>query len=183
LIRIAQYFETSAATILQSAREQGLEGIVAKRRDSRYEAGKRSGSWAKFRLNAGQELVIGGYVPGPHGLDSFIVGYYNASELIYVARVRNGFVPATRRQVFAKLQPLVTPNCPFANLPESHKGRWGTGLTADDMKKCVWVRPELVARIEYLEWTESDHLRHAKFIGLRGDQDARVVVKEHAGGD
>jgi ATP-dependent DNA ligase len=154
---------------------------VAKRRDSRYEAGKRSGSWAKFRLNAGQELAIGGYVPSPHGLDSIIVGYYKASELIYVAKIRNGFVPATRRQVFAKLQPLVTPNCPFANLPESHKGRWGTGLTAEDMKKCNWVRPELVVRIEYLEWTESDHLRHSKFAGLRDDKDARAVVKEHAG--
>jgi DNA ligase D-like protein (predicted ligase) len=181
LIRIAQYFETSAATILQSAREQGLEGIVAKRKDSRYEVGKRSGSWAKFRLNAGQELVIGGYVPGAHGVDSIIVGYYKESELMYVARVRNGFVPTTRRQIFAKLQPLVSPDCPFANLPETHKGRWGIGLTADDMKKCVWVLPNLVGQIEYLEWTESDHLRHAKFIGVRGDKDARTVVKEHSG--
>ncbi len=167
--------------MLQSARKQGLEGVVAKRRDSRYEAAKRSGAWAKFRLNAGQELVIGGYVPGAHGLDSIIVGYYKESELIHVARVRNGFVQATRRQVFAKLQPLVSPDCPFANLPETHKGRWGTGLTADDMKKCVWVRPNLVAQIEYLEWTESDHLRHPKFIGLRKDKTAHHVVKEHSG--
>jgi ATP-dependent DNA ligase len=100
-------------------------------------------------------------MPGAHGVDSIIVGYYKESQLIYVARVRNGFVPATRRQVFAKLQPLVSSDCPFANLPETHKGRWGTGLTADDMKKCVWVRPNFVAQIEYLEWTESDHLRHA----------------------
>jgi ATP-dependent DNA ligase len=66
-------------------------------------------------------------------------------------------VSATRLQVFDKLRPLVTPNCPFVNLPETHKERWGDGLTADDMKKCVWVRPELVAQIEFLEWTESDH--------------------------
>lgn len=59
------------------------------------------------------------------------------------------------------------------NLPEAEKGRWGTGLTADDMKKCVWVRPEAVARIEYLEWTEGDHLRHAKFDGLHDDESAR----------
>jgi ATP-dependent DNA ligase len=65
----------SAATMLQSAREQGLEGVVAKRCDSRYEAGKRSGAWAKFRLNAGQELLIGGYVPGAHGVEAIIVGY------------------------------------------------------------------------------------------------------------
>jgi ATP-dependent DNA ligase len=107
-------------------------------------------------LNRGQELVIGGYVPGPHGLDSTIVGYYRANELVYVARVRNGFVPAIRRQVFEKLRPLVAPNCPFVNLPEAHKARWGDGLTAEDMKKCVWVRPEPVAQIEFLEWAESE---------------------------
>jgi ATP-dependent DNA ligase len=102
-------------------------------------------------------------------------------ELIYVAHVRNGFVPTTRRQVFARLRPLVTPNCPFANLPEMHKGRWGEGLTAEDMKKCVWVRPELVAQIEFLEWTESGHLRHSKFAGLREDKAPQAVVKEQAG--
>jgi DNA ligase D-like protein (predicted ligase) len=175
-VRIAQYFEASAETMLQSVREQSLEGVVAKRKGGRYEAGKRSGAWAKFRLNSGQELVIGGYIPGAHGIDSIIVGYYKESELIYVARVRNGFVPATRRQVFAKLQPMVVSDCPFANLPETEKGRWGTGLTAEDMKKCVWVRPEVVARIEYLEWTDGDHLRHSKFIGLRVDKDASTVV-------
>ena len=66
-------------------------------------------------------MVIGGYVPGTHGLDSIIVGYYQGKELFYVARVRNGFVPTTQRQVFAKLQPLVAPECPFVNLPETHK--------------------------------------------------------------
>lgn len=79
--------------------------------------------------------MLGGYVPGAHGIDSIIVGYYRGSELIYVARVRNGFVPETRRQVFAKLHPLVISDCPFVNLPEEEKGRWGTGLTADDMEK------------------------------------------------
>ena len=166
--------------MLRAVHQQRLEGVIAKRKDSRYEAGKRSGSWAKYRLNRGQELVIGGYVPGTHGLDSIIVGYYRGKDLFYIARVRNGFVPATRRQVFAKLQPLLVSDCPFVNLPETHKGRWGDGLTADDMEKCVWVRPELVAQIEFLEWTESDHLRHSKFAGLREDKDARAVVKERA---
>jgi bifunctional non-homologous end joining protein LigD len=179
-IRIAEYFETSAAAMLESTAEQGLEGVVAKRKDSRYEAGKRSGAWAKHRINSGQELVIGGYVPGSQAVDSIIVGYYRGPDLVYVARVRSGFVPATRRQVFARLNTLKIATCPFANLPEAEKGRWGTGLTADDMKKCVWVRPEAVARIEYLEWTEGDHLRHSKFAGLREDKNPRNVVKEHA---
>jgi len=180
-VRIADYFEISVEMLLQSAREQGLEGVVAKRKNSLYEAGKRTGAWAKFRLNSGQELVIGGYVPGAHGVDSVIVGYRKESELIYVARVRNGFVPETRRQVFVKLRSLTVPDCPFVNLPEKEKGRWGTGLTAEDMKRCVWVRPEVVARIEYLDWTDGDHLRHAKFGGLREDKDARNVTKEHSG--
>lgn len=177
----AKHFEASAATMLESARAQKLEGVIAKRRDSRYEPGKRTGAWVKHRLNSGQELVIGGYVPGAHGVDAVVVGYYCGSELMYVARVKNGFVPATRGQVFEKLRSLVVPGCPFVNLPEKHKGRWGDGLTADDMKKCVWVQPEIVAQVEFSEWTESDHLRHSKFAGLRQDKNPRTVVKEHAG--
>jgi len=180
-VRITDYFEVPGADMLSAIRAQGLEGIVAKRKDSRYEVGKRTGAWAKYRLNSGQELVIGGYIPGAHGVDAIVVGYYRGDDLIYVARVRNGFVPASRRQIFARLKPLLTPKCPFANLPETHKGRWGEGLTAADMDKCVWVRPEIVAQIEFLEWTESDHLRHAKFAGLREDKDARTVIKEHGG--
>ena len=180
-IRIAEYFETSAENMLVAARAQGLEGVIAKRKESIYEPGKRSGAWAKYRLNRGQELVIGGFVPGVHGVDAVIVGYYRDKELVYVARVRNGFVPAARRQVFDVLRPLVITNCPFVNLPESHKGRWGEGLTGEDMKKCVWVRPQIVAQVEFLEWTESDHLRHSKFSGIRGDKDPQTVIKEHTG--
>lgn len=99
-------------------------------------------------------------------------------ELIYVARVRNGFVPATPRMVLEKLKPLVRLECPFVNLPETHKGRWGEGLTADEMRKCVWVQPRLVAQVEFLEWTGGDHLRHSKFAGLREDKDPATVRKE-----
>ena len=180
-IRISDYVEASAMDMLDAVREQGLEGVVGKRKESLYEPGKRSGAWIKYRVNLGQELVIGGYVPGTHGLDSIIVGYYKGADLIYVARVRNGLVPASRRQMFEKLRLLVIPECPFVNLPEKHRSRWGEGLTADDMKKCVWVRPKLVAQIEFLEWTESDHLRHSKFAGLRGDKEPKSVVKEHVG--
>ena len=65
-------------------------------------------------------------MPGTHGLDSIIVGYYRGKELVYIARIRNGFVPAMRRQVFETLRPFETAVCPFVNLPETHKGRWGT---------------------------------------------------------
>jgi len=176
-IAIADYIEVSAEQMLAAVREQHLEGVVGKRRDSVYEPGKRSGVWIKHRVNLGQEFVIGGYFPGPHGLDSLVVGYYDGDKLMYVARTRNEFVPASRRRVFEKLRPLVTHECPFANLPETRRPRWGDALDAEKMKKAVWLRPEAVAQIEFLEWTDADRLRHSKFVGLRDDKDPRSVVK------
>ncbi len=180
-IKIIDYIEAEPAELLRAVREQQLEGVVGKRKDSLYEPGARSGAWIKHRVNRGQEFVIGAYTPGLHGLDAIIVGYYRSRELVYVARTRNGFVPASRRQLFEKLKPLVIPECPFVNLPEKKQTRWGQGLTIEEMKKCVWVKPKLVAQIEFLEWTDADHLRHSKFVGLRDDKDAREVVKEHGG--
>ena len=80
--------------------------------------------------------------------------------------------------MFQRLRGLKTDECPFTNLPETRKARWGQAMTAEKMKECVWVRPELVAQIEFLEWTEADHLRHSKFVGLREDKDPRRVTKE-----
>ena len=92
--------------------------------------------------------------------------------------MRNGFVPASRRQVFEKIRSLISPTMPFVNLPDTHKSRWGDELTAEKMKECVWLRPDTVAQIEFLDWTAGDRLRHSKFVGLRDDKDARSAVKE-----
>jgi DNA ligase D-like protein (predicted ligase) len=177
-IRIADYFEAAPKDLLSAVREQRLEGIIGKQKDSHYQPGKRSGAWIKHRVNRGQEFVIGGYFPGPHGFDSLIVGYYDGAKLMYVARTRNGFVPASRRQVFSKLKHLVMPACPFVNLPETRRSRFGEELNAEKMKKAVWLKPEAVAQIEFLEWTEGDRLRHSKFVALRADKNPRQVVKE-----
>ena len=154
------------------------KGIIAKRTDSMYEPGRRSGLWVKRRVNHSQAFVIGGYVPGHLGVDSIVIGVYRDKQLHYAARVRAGFVPLTRRQVFERIKPLETAKCPFVNLPEKEAGRWGQGLTAEKMKECVWVKPRIVAEIEFLEWTGADHLRHTKFVGLRDDKDPRSVVRE-----
>ncbi len=177
-IRISEQFAVGATEMLSAVKLQGLEGVVAKRKDSVYEAGKRTGVWSKFRVNLGQELVVGGYIPGPHGFDSLVVGYYRGKDLVYVARVRNGFVPATRRQVFAKIRGLVSSVMPFVNLPDEKESRWGDSLTAEKMKKCVWLVPKIVVQIEFLEWTEGDRLRHSKFVGIRDDKDPQKVIKE-----
>jgi bifunctional non-homologous end joining protein LigD len=100
-----------------------------------------------MRVNRGQELFIGGYVPAPNNFDSIVVGYYEGQQLIYVARIRNGFTPVSRAALFKYFHGLERKSCPFQNLPESRKGRWGEGLSADDMSKCRWLEPRLVAAI------------------------------------
>jgi ATP-dependent DNA ligase len=107
-----------------------------------------------------------------------VVGFYRGKDLIYAAWVRAGLVQATRREVFDRIKHLKTTKCPFTNLPELAAGRWGQGLTAEKMKECLWLRPETVARIEFLERTGADHLRHTSFVGVREDKDPLKVVRE-----
>ena len=168
---------SSASQMLSFVKEHRLEGIVAKRADSPYEPGKRSGLWSKYRVNLGQEFVVGGYTPG-NPFDALIVGFYRGKELMFAGRIRAGFVPSTRREVFTQLKGVKIAKCPFANLPEKEPGRWGQGLTAEKMKACIWVKPEVVVRIDFAEWTGADKLRHTKFVALRFDKDPRKVVRE-----
>jgi ATP-dependent DNA ligase len=147
-------------------REQGFEGIVAKRRDSLYEPGKRSVAWQKMRVLQSSEFVIGGYTPGGRNFDGILIGSYEGRELVYVAKVRAGFTPAVRDTVFKRLRGFENNLCPFANLPEIHRGQWGEGLTVDKMAGCRWLKPRLVMTIEYLEWTAANHLRHASFSAI-----------------
>ena len=173
-IRLSESFEADPDDLARGAEELGFEGIVAKRKDSLYQPGKRSGAWVKFKINHSEELVIGGYTPGSP-FDALIVGYYDDGKLHFASKVRNGFVPRVRREVFAKLKPLETDACPFANLPERKRTPWA--LTREEMNNCRWVQPELVAQIESTEWTPDGHLRNATFVGLREDKAPREVVR------
>ena len=177
-IRYAEELHGSVPDLLKAVRAYGFEGLVAKRRDSLYESGKRSGAWRKVRVNQGQEFVIGGYTVGGDPFDALVFGYYEGDDLVFVARTRNGFTPMLRRQLFAKMRKLETPVCPFSNLPEKKSGRWGQGLTAEKMAECRWVRPALVGQFEFVEWTPDNHLRHSRFIGLRQDKRAHEVNRE-----
>jgi DNA ligase D-like protein (predicted ligase) len=177
-VGLSEVSDETAIQMLKFVKSHGLEGVVAKRVDSVYQPGLRTGLWSKHRINLGQEFVVGGYIPSHLGLDSIVIGVYRGKELYYAARVRAGFVPATRRQVFNEIKHLKTAKCPFVNLPEEQAGRWGQGLTAEKMNECVWLRPKKVARIEFLEWTGAAHLRHTKFVRLRDDKDPSKVVRE-----
>jgi DNA ligase D-like protein (predicted ligase) len=177
-VRYAASLDSPLPVLIESVKAHGLEGLVAKRLDSRYEAGLRSGAWQKMRVNRGQEFVIGGYTVGTTTFDALIFGYYDHGQLIYVARTRNGFTPLLREQLFKTFRGLESSVCPFVNLPEAKAGRWGAGLTAAKMKDCRWLQPVLVAQIEFLEWTAENHLRHTKFIALRDDKTAQSVRRE-----
>jgi DNA ligase D-like protein (predicted ligase) len=177
-IRFSPTLDSSLDQLIRSVRKQKLEGLIAKRRDSRYEPGQRSGAWLKMRVNRGQEFVIGGYTPSPKNFDALIFGYYESGKLLYVARTRNGFTPSLREQLFRRFRGLQIATCPFANLPERMSGRWGQGLTAAKMKECRWLKPVLVGQFEFAEWTPDHHLRHSRFIALREDKDAKDVHRE-----
>lgn len=152
-IRYSPILLAPLSDLIESVKAQGLEGLVAKRNDSKYEPGLRSGAWQKMRINRGQEFVIAGYTASPKNFDAPVIGYFDGPKLMYAARTRNGFTPASRAELFKKVKPLEIKDCPFANLPEQHAGRWGAGLTLKKMADCRWLKPQIVGQFEFVEWT------------------------------
>lgn len=177
-VRESPELNASLADVISAVRAQGLEGVVAKNLNTSYEPGRRSGAWQKMRVNQGQEFVIGGYTVGPKSFDAVIFGYYEDGKLLYAGRTRNGFTPILRDQLHREFHALGSSECPFANLPEHRSGRWGLGLTAEKMKDCQWLTPELVGQFEYVEWTPDNHLRHSRFVALRRDSDPAKVRRQ-----
>jgi bifunctional non-homologous end joining protein LigD len=175
---LSEELRGTADRVIEAVRRLGLEGVVAKRRDSQYEAARRNGAWVKLKLDRQQEFVIGGYRPGPHGVDPLLVGFYDGRDLRFAGNVRAGFTPRVRREVFARLKPLHTSRCPFVDLPNTTSAHWGGGVTAEQMKEMQWLTPKLVAQIRFVEWTVDDHLRHAAFLGMRTDRNPRDIRRE-----
>ena len=178
-IRISDALPGTASDIAAALRDAGIEGVIAKRKDSLYQPGERSGDWVKLKLETQQELVIGGYRPnGPDSIDALLVGFYVGKELRFAGKVRAGFVSHVRRELCAQLKPLRISECPFTNLPDARLSRWGAGITSEQMKEMQWVKPQLVAQIRFVEWTLDNRLRHAGFLGLRTDKAPKDVRRE-----
>jgi ATP-dependent DNA ligase len=177
-VRFSDDLPGSADVVMQAVREQELEGIVAKRRASFYEPGKRTGARVKLHLKPKQEFVIGGYRPEGSTLELILIGYYERKKLLFAGKVRQGLNPGLRHKLLTIFKPLSTVRCHFVNLPTSKTGHWGEGVTAEDMKDYVWVKPEIVAEIKFTEWTTGSVLRHAEFVDLRDDKAPEDVSRE-----
>jgi bifunctional non-homologous end joining protein LigD len=180
-IRFSEELQGEREKLLQLAKQFQLEGLIAKRPDSLYESGRRSGAWVKVKLTQAQEFVIGGYTP-PEGsrkyFGALLVGYYSSAGLLFAGRVGTGFSERVLAYLYEGLQKIRRETCPFVNLPEKSPGRWRQGITPAVMKRCVWVEPVLVAQVKFTEWTSDDQLRQPVFIGLRSDKDLKEVVRE-----
>jgi bifunctional non-homologous end joining protein LigD len=162
--------------LIRVAQEFGLEGVIAKKPNSVYEDGRRSGAWVKYKITKSQEFVIGGYTL-PEGsrshFGSLLIGYYSPDGLRFAGRVGTGFSEKTLANLYGKFQKLRQSDCPFPN-----KGRWGLEITPAMMQRCHWLKPVLVAQIKFTEWTHDDQLRQPVFLGLRTDNEAKDVVRE-----
>jgi len=180
-IRLSGELRGSKDELLRVAQEFGLEGLVAKRPNSLYESGRRSGSWVKYKITKSQEFVIGGYTLPEGGrkyLGSLLVGYHGSEGLLFAGRVCTGFSDKVLANLYAKFQKIRAPSCPFVNLPEKTRGRWGLEITPAIMKRCHWVTPMLIAQVKFTEWAHDDQLRQPVFLGLRTDKEAKDVVRE-----
>ena len=152
----------------ERARTEGWEGVIAKRRDAPYEH-RRSKHWLKMKIEASQELVVGGFT-APRGkrvgLGALLVGYFEGDDFVYAGKVGTGLDDAGLASLRARLDALVVPTSPFTR---------ATGLPKEAVS---WVRPEVVVQVGFMEWTSHGKLRHPTLIGLRDDKAARDVTRD-----
>jgi bifunctional non-homologous end joining protein LigD len=179
IIKLSENFEATGSEFFALADKMGLEGIVAKKADSKYVPGARSKDWLKIKTEKHQELIIGGYTKNegtPKPFSALLLGWFINDEFHHVTPVGTGFNVKTQKEIVEKLQPLVTEKCPFKNVPAYNKpSRFRPNPPKADV---TWVKPEMVCEISYREMTKDGSIRHPSFRGLREDKNAKEVMRE-----
>jgi bifunctional non-homologous end joining protein LigD len=176
---LSEAFRTSGSQFLEAAREAGLEGIVAKRADSLYEAGKRSNDWLKIKAAHRQEVVIAGYTINEGTSKPFsalLAGVYKGNKLQFIGKIGTGFSIKQQKEMYAQFQKLKRVRSPFAETPDVNKPHRfrPAGVKAE----VVWMKPELICEVNYTELTRDGLMRHPSFAGMRVDKKAKNVVLE-----
>ncbi|MEO8150395.1 MAG: DNA ligase D [Bacteroidia bacterium] len=179
LIRLSTAFEASGIELFEAARKMGLEGIIAKKSDSRYSPGIRSKEWLKIKANKRQEMVIGGYTKNDNSSKSFsslLVGVFEKGKLIYTGKVGTGFNDKQQKEMLKQFKPLISKTSPFTELPDINKpSRFRPN---PPHAKAVWMKPELVCEVSFTEMTSDGIMRHPSFEAMRIDKKAKDVGKE-----
>ncbi len=178
-VRYAGHVDGEGLAFYDAAKAQGLEGVIAKLRRSRYEPGRRTTAWLKLKVRPEQELVVGGWTPGQGSakdLGAIAVGYYENGRLRFAGKVGSGFTAGIRADLLKRLRPRAIDEPPFdPPPPKDYRGRWG-----GDLKDITWVRPELVIRAELGGWTRENVVRQAAYKGIEPDRDPKAVIRETA---
>jgi bifunctional non-homologous end joining protein LigD len=164
-VRIAATLDVKLSMLIPRMKKLGVEGIVAKRRGSLYESGKRSERWLKHRFNQVAEFVIGGYIAEDKTFSRLMVGEWRGDELHFVKKLKNGFSAFTKEQVMKAIRGLKVKTNPFVNLPEKAGSRH-SAVDEEVMKTVTWVRPVRKVEVEFVERTSSGRLRHSHFRQL-----------------
>lgn len=164
-IQYSEHFEAKGQEMLEAARQTGLEGVIAKRADSKYES-RRSRNWLKVKITGHQEFIICGYTHGERStFSSLVLGLYENGKLVYVGNAGTGFNDQSLSLLSQKMAPLETDKCPFGRKPAM-------------LRRTTWVEPQLVCEIKFSEWTKDNKLRAPVFLGLRDDKKPEECVRE-----
>ncbi|GAB3422578.1 DNA ligase D [Niabella aquatica] len=179
IIKASDDFETSGIEFLEAARKMGLEGIMAKRKDSKYLTGGRSREWLKIKANKRQEVVIGGYtnnVDSSKPFSSLLVGVFEKGKFIYTGKIGTGFNIQQQKGMLKQFQPLITQKPAFSEEPDVNKP---SRFRPNPPKaEATWLKPQLICEVSYAEMTTDGVMRHPSFEGMRNDKKAKEVVLE-----
>ena len=179
LILLSEHFDTSGVGFLNEAKKLGLEGIMAKRKESVYHIHERSSDWLKIKANRRQEVVIGGFTKNEGSsklFSSLLVGLYEGKKLIYTGKVGTGFSAKLQQELMAQFKPLVTKNSPFDDEPDINKS--SRFRPSPPHAAVTWLHPNLVCEVSFTEMTGDGVMRHPSFVGMRNDKNAKKVILE-----